>query len=57
MNAMKLSSMMKEKRNNDNHPWKKPFSWKQAQVEKERRKEIEKIESKYDRKRSVKDVL
>ena len=42
---------MKQKRNNESHPWKKAFSWKQAKDEKERRKQIENIE-KNERKRS-----
>lgn len=37
---------MKSKRNNESHPWKKAFSAKQAKIERERRKEIEKIEKK-----------
>jgi len=42
---------MKEKRNNNEHPWKKAFSWKTVKEQKENKLEIDKIERKYDGKR------
>lgn len=47
---------MKEKRNNNDHPWKKAFSWKTAKEQKENKIVIDKIEKKYDRKRSVENL-
>ncbi len=44
---------MKEKRNNNDHPWKKAFSWKTVKEQKVNKIEIDKIEKKYDGKRSV----
>ena len=50
---------MKEKRNNNNHPWKKAFSWQTSIDQKISKVEIDKIEKREaenDRKRSIKNI-
>jgi hypothetical protein len=44
---------MKEKRNNNDHPWKKAFSWKTVKEQKANKIEIDKIEEKHARENKV----